>query len=593
MSNEKYLITTGLEHTWPNNIPVLFLGEWCKRYTTKDKWLSFDSETVKYHWDDRKKFDIDCHYLNELYEKTLKVLTNSLNEYHKTHHNAEYWRIILGPWLGEFIEILFDRWEMTNKALSDFKIIGTTIINLDERAMVPKDMLDFMRKCSTDIWNHYIYTQILDDVESSISIDQLDGNSLFGTNNKNKNEIKNIFSRTKKFIRTMLCWLTDSFKINSEYFFIDIYLTSIQQTKLELALKKIPSWFMTRYKSVEVPFIGKRPDFISAEFSPIKFESFLYKAIQKQIPLSYLEGFKALELQVENCQWPRRPRIMMTSGSHTYNDFFKVWAASKRKLGAKLVIAQHASLHGSAKWFSYEKHELIISDKYFSWGWSEVSTDKIIKNSPGKLINSKRKLKNNWNGGLLQILTSASRYSYHLYSSDISSQILAYEEDQVKFAQDLSKDIRSQLTVRPYITNYGWDQKERWNDAFPKVTLDYNSSFYTTMDSNKLLIGTANSSVLFEALAANIPIISFWNPLHWELRESAKPYYDLLINVKILHHSPEKAADFVNHVWDGLEFWWNSIEVQKARCEFCDELANSKEDWIKQWKINLQNITKH
>lgn len=279
----------------------------------------------------------------------------------------------------------------------------------------------------------------------------------------------------------------------------------------------------------------------------------------------------------------------MTSGAHVSDDFFKVWAATKLNLGSKLVIAPHSSLYGSCRWLSYENHELKIADRYFSWGWSKDNINKITVNSHGRLINSKDKLRHNSEGGLLQVLNSLPRYSHYLYSSPISSQSLSYEEDQLIFAQALSKEIRAKLTVRPYIVDYGWDQKERWNDNFPDVDLDYNPSFYKTMRNNKLLVGTTNSTVLFEALTANIPIVAFWNPVFWELRESAKPYYDLLSQVHILNNSPEEAADFINHNWDDIEQWWYSTDVQEARIEFCNKFANLEEDWVNQWKVNLEN----
>ena len=54
---ERILITTALENTWPeSNIPVLFLGEWCKLQSLKERWIKFDDQLViPYHWDNRDK----------------------------------------------------------------------------------------------------------------------------------------------------------------------------------------------------------------------------------------------------------------------------------------------------------------------------------------------------------------------------------------------------------------------------------------------------------------------------------------------------------------------------------------------------------
>ena len=590
---KRYLITTAIQQTWPQDLPVLFLGEWCKRFSAKDIWQKMEHETVGYHWDDREKLYDDYLYLNDLYEDTLKKLSDRLNAYHEVNRSERYWRIVIGPWLGQFIQIVFDRWQMLDRAVTEYDISGTTVLQMDKAAMIPTDMSDFISKCSGEEWNHYIYAQILGEISSGIKIDvkQCEGKNRQKDNVERKVFVVGFFlSRIKKITRSFLSWLTGNLIKHSKYFFIDTFLSNVDQTKLEFSLKKIPSCFMTRYDSQGIFSDGIRSSFPNMGFSSSRFEKFLYEAIPDQIPMVYLEGYNKLNCRVNDCSWPRKPKVIMTYTAHINYDFFKVWAADKVEEGAKLVVGQHANIYGCGKFFFYEAHELKICDKYFSWGWRECGSDKIIPNSPVRIIKSKAKLKCNPTGGLLQVLTSLPRYSYHLYSSPISAQMKVYEEEQLRFSKSLSTEIRDQLIVRPYIVDYGWDQKERWKEQFPKVRFDDSRSFYTTMGHNRLLVGTANSTIFLESLSANIPIISFWNPVYWELRESAQPYYDLLVDLNILHTSPESAADFVNEIWNELESWWHSYEVQKARTDFCENFANSQEKWIEQWKENLINV---
>ena len=46
LSKNRYLITTADERTWVMDRPVLFLGEWCKRYSRRNKWLLLDSMSL-------------------------------------------------------------------------------------------------------------------------------------------------------------------------------------------------------------------------------------------------------------------------------------------------------------------------------------------------------------------------------------------------------------------------------------------------------------------------------------------------------------------------------------------------------------------
>ena len=66
---ERLLITTAVEDTWPKNhdIPVLFLGEWCRLYSRRSHWKKMNAEVLPYHWDDRDKLYNDYQYLNNIY----------------------------------------------------------------------------------------------------------------------------------------------------------------------------------------------------------------------------------------------------------------------------------------------------------------------------------------------------------------------------------------------------------------------------------------------------------------------------------------------------------------------------------------------
>jgi putative transferase (TIGR04331 family) len=62
----------------------------------------------------------------------------------------------------------------------------------------------------------------------------------------------------------------------------------------------------------------------------------------------------------------------------------------------------------------------------------------------------------------------------------------------------------------------------------------------------------------------DIPTVMYWNPNHWELRDSAIPYFDDLKRVGILHETPISAAQHVNTIWEDVDAWWYSRDVQIA-----------------------------
>ena len=68
-------------------------------------------------------------------------------------------------------------------------------------------------------------------------------------------------------------------------------------------------------------------------------------------------------------------------------------------------------------------------------------------------------------------------------------------------------------------------------------------------------------------------IVYFWNPNQWELRADAELYYKNLVDAKILHWSPEAAANHINLVWDDIESWWLAETTQNAIRNFCERFA--------------------
>ena len=122
MPMERLLASTAIEESWGESEPVLFLGEWCRIYSRRHKWEALDAVVAPYHWADRTKVDGDRVYLWELHERLLVDLAARFNEIHGVEHGIQYWRILVGPWLGYFTQALFDRWEQIQSAISSFDV---------------------------------------------------------------------------------------------------------------------------------------------------------------------------------------------------------------------------------------------------------------------------------------------------------------------------------------------------------------------------------------------------------------------------------------------------------------------------------------
>ena len=569
----RFLITTADERTWRFDRPVLFLGEWCRLYDRRSAWENLDSEVVPYHWDDRSKLYKDYLYLRDLYENLLVDLSEALNRFHKVNHSGRYWRILVGPWLGYFIQIIFDRWTMIQQAVHNFEIGGSAMLALSPNEAIPNDMNDFVAKFIDDRWNSFIYGQILTSWTNlpckKVSVEQRQpmelGDIPEGVTNRSLLRRLGAKILEKVFHASFLSRHTDAF-------FISTYLTSWINLWLQISLGQTPKHWISPPVPETRPNLTERERVVLSRQSPDGFEHCVRSLIPMQLPTSYLEGFEQLQTNIRKLPWPKKPRVIFTSSSHIEDDVFKAWTSNNVENGSKLIIGQHGGHYGTGLWNSHEDHELSIADRYLTWGW--MNDEK--KHCPVGILKLIGKRPVNWNpdGGILVVTSVSPRWSYFMYSAPVASQVADYFQDLFMFVSVLPDNIRRRLKVRLYSSDYRWSQTARWKDSFPDVTVDKGvDPIKHLIKDCRIYVSTYNATTFLETLAQNVPTIMFWNPNHWELRCSAEPFFDLLKQIGIFHETPKSAALKIAQVWDNVKGWWNQPDIQEARRYFCDQFA--------------------
>ena len=82
--------------------------------------------------------------------------------------------------------------------------------------------------------------------------------------------------------------------------------------------------------------------------------------------------------------------------------------------------------------------------------------------------------------------------------------------------------------------------------------------------------------------------VAHFRPL---VRKSVQPYLDDLCRVKILHDSPESAANLVNEIYEDPLTWWMAPERQKVKDNFCYQFARTSKNFLEEWKAELLKLT--
>lgn len=541
---------------------------------------------MPYHWDDRAKLYADYQYLQDLHERLLVDLSAQLNRIHEVEHSLRYWRILIGPWLGYFVQMLFDRWSSIHQAVNEYDLSGTVLLTGREETLVPNDMADFIQLFVRDEWNHLIYAAILREFTSADYVER-ERHDTEETGQRESSEIP----LGRRARNTLIGWCSSAasaFTREGDAFFLTTYLPIWDEMKLHLRFRQMPQLWRS-VKAARLAVDAERRNWILGGENRTEFERCARLMIPRQVPRAYLEGYRELTEQAGSLPWPKRPKLIWTSNSENANDVFKAWAAEKTERGTPLVIGQHGGHYGTGRWSFTEAHEIAISDCYLSWGWTETQQPKV---KPVGQFKSRRPLRVRHadQHGVLLVTTTLPRQAYHMYSAIMSRQWLDYFDDQCSFIERLPPSIQQALIVRLNSSDYGWDQAERWGERFPALRLDSGrSNINDLIRQAQLYVSTYNATTYLESLTMNVPTVIYWNPQHWELRASAVPYFDDLKRVGVFHESPDSAAAHVAAIWGDVDAWWKSSAVRtvvercKSRyCDLPDDLLDRVESALRQ-----------
>lgn len=589
-SNNPFLATTAIEDFWDTSYPIVFLGEWCKRYSRKKNWENIASKTLPSYFEENKSKEIYA-YLNNVFERLLLVLHGQMNQIHGVNFSKRYWRIVLGSWLSNYIHVMYDRY----KNLEHFIKFnhGFTSICLDKKSfIIPKDAINFVCHIREDDYNLQIYSSILSGMGYNFPVKELkialpEVRMYFTGGNW---RFKNIL----KYICELIC---RGFQNKRKVFFKDAYFSQSSMLKLMLKTKGVLWPCAYSYQGLPDFTINHKARAILGKlnFGENKFEEMLATLIPLYMPQSAIEGFDFLRKKA-NKYFISKPKAIMSAICWWFDNIFQVWAAESAEKGAMLLGVQHGGNYGIAANLLQEDIELGIVDKFYSWGWVRRGAyAKVIPMPAPKLVDRKNKSfgKNN---GVLYVLSNCPRYLDQIpWSTNYWEN---YSMNQSLFIANLSKQVINQLRIRPHREDQGGDVKSRLNDLFPQVKIEsWNIPFIDSLRNCSVYVSDhpLYSTTFIEALANNKPTIIFYNPYFAAnaIRDDAQGIFNLLKNNSIIFDDPKSAAQQLNLVFDSIESWWNEPKRQEAVRIFLDKFGRISSTWLNDWSDEILNVGKN
>ena len=583
LETPRYLITTSDERTWKFDRPVIFLGEWCRELEKSHVWSKLDAIVAEPYGVSKDIKELDYRVTRELSRTIFPDLCFALNTVHCTSESERFWKIILGHWFRRHVEVVYNRTKTLNQCLEHYQISGTSFYEAGSVMPAAPNSADATLISSSNLWNNMLFKKIYEiDPKVQIQIDSIgieSSNTLIpsyssaSVRKSRKILAYAVFSK----IGRMFMRATDALIINS-------YLPPRSEIRLQIALKQFPQFNVSpKFQSLKVQDNSLRNHLTKQlrKDGADKIEELIRATLFEALPICFLEAFSELQKVALQQPWPSAPKFVFTSNNFDSDDVFKVWVANKSKEGIDYFVGQHGNGYGTHQFFDPTIEEE-TADKFLTWGWGE----ELDKHLPAFMFSQDFDKSPTYNHkGHLLLIESDS--TVRLQTWDESFEFSQYIKETQRFVSQLPNEIRALVLLKahPSSSHSKWRMDLRWERLGSGAKRpSESSSMGELIAKSRLVVHTYDSTAMLKTLASDIPTIAFWQNGLEHLLESAVPYYGSLLNAGIIHLTPESAAKKVNEIWDDVESWWRSPEIQTARKEFVFQFARTSNTPIRDLK---------
>lgn len=570
---KKHLITTADERTWKRGESILFLGEWCRRYDRKFYWGGLNAEVANPFRFDSDSEENDTSYVRSIEATILSRLCPILNRQNKISFSKRQWMIVLGHWLRRYIVVSYNRFHTIQKCLNEHEIGSTTLFNPNIYSLKTASSYSFVQACNNPVWNNVFFGKVI--------LYMLGSNRELSINYIDCDEVNFApvipralgYGCSKTLSRKALEKISSLFMRNNEVFVVNPYLAKSDNIRLHLGFFQTPKvWTAQRpeYSDKEDQKLRQKLAIETEDIDDDRFTAFAMQLLWEALPVCYLESFREILRQLKLLNWPDKPRIIFTSNNFDTDEHFKIWTACKIANGSRYIVGQHGSNYGTLRNFSPTVEE-ITADRFISWGWQGNTN----RHRSGFIFKQPRKgmLSYDTKGKLLSVQLASA---YHIYLYDQISEFSNYFQEQQQFVGGLAREVRSGLKIRLARVSQTLHENElaRWREFDPSLEVDHgNISFQQEVSRSRLVIFSYDSTGFMECLSQNIPTMAFWRGGYDHLTEDARPIYRALEAAGIVHFEGKSVAEKINLVFDDINEWWFSNQVQSARELFCDAYA--------------------
>jgi putative transferase (TIGR04331 family) len=584
-----HLITTADIRTWAFNVPVIFLGEWCKKPYLEKIW-----HNMNYIVADPYGLDSDLKKKDQKICKTYKddissILYKTLNDYHGVNYSNRSWEILLGHWVNFYVDTTYNRIKVLLSCIEQYDVKSITVVD-DGVGKIPMTTDDFIRGTVNDEWNSHIYADIVK-LHKNIHIPiQVIGFSKVSNILRKSSSQQTKTSNIKKILYRMYRKISYKSISDNDAVVVDSCMPILKSSLLELRLFQVPQKYRTKHTKytfkIDSDLRYKLSDNVRIK-SNDEIHNVLNELIFKMIPACYLEGFSRITEEANSSLWPKNPKFVYTDYAFS-NELFKFWISNKVDNGTLYVVGQHGNNYGTNLYIENNTIEEKTSDIFLTWGnWNKSLSNGhtaafVLKTYGAKHWNYKRK-------GSIAFIVKSQGFCVHTW--DVCKDHLIYLSSQRKIVSLLDESVIRNLIVRLHSEEvlFGWEEARMWKEL--NITVDSGVSKYNNfLKGIRLCVFSYDCTGALENLSLNMPTIVYLNDGIESLTQEAKIGYKLLIDSGIAYTDPESMARKINKIHDNLDDWWYCEEVQEAKSKFCQMYAKYSNRPVKDFLEMIKKI---
>jgi putative transferase (TIGR04331 family) len=565
------LLVSSIQELWPTKNPVLFVDESCLKYGVRHIWENLDLAITQSLCFDQKTDDADYEVHIQLYRSIFPDVVSFLNNYHGVRHSDRYWRIVIDHWLMRAIDLIQMRYKKIEKSLAS-NLVNEVIVSTRRVIEHPKATShDFYHALHGESDSALVNEEIVRTLALKFAEVKVIEQSLKLDSFAAIKSVKSSRSKITKFLHYLAASLNRILGRDTDAFFLNTYLPRFKEFLLQISFGQAPAIYKVPTWTPNLPDLKTRNLYLGSNQSSTDLENCVRNLVLKLIPKCYLEDYKTIDHLTDKIHWPKSPKFICTANDYDSNDFFKIWAAKKVEGGTPYYVIQHGSNFESSRYLIAP--EIEFSNRYITWGWNHK-----VNCVPGFLVRrSIRRSDKYKKSGTLLIMAS------FLKSNTLTATKAEWNSIQISDQKKFLKLLNFEAQEKPVFRILRYDLRlpetlESWKDFFAeaKIYASIESSARSLSRSlmrSRVVVFAYFSTGFLECLAAERPVICFWQNDLNHFADCVIDDFRQLERVGLIHFTPESAANHINKHWDDILSWWDDPEVKCVRQKFSSKYA--------------------